>query len=234
MSEIKPKQRIFVNVILLIYWLPAVIVDLTYPTTDEYKIITSYLQNWCQIWILFHLIITLWLESIHFNDETLKNIRTEGLWNERYLFLKIIKDQVAQATIDITVLSTLNFIILDLCIFKIELTSYHIHENFNAVIIIFISYSVSDIEFRIHDILPALTLLWFYIILNFIPYLNGKNIYPFVAGSDKNRQDIFILVTSFLLSVELIFIHLVMFSISLLKKEISRTKKLSETSVISA
>ena len=234
MSGIKLKQRIIINTILLVYWLPAVIVDVTYPTRDEYKIITNYLPNWNQILILLHLIIAVWFDSMHIDFETSKNFETENVLNETYSCFKIMKNQIAQITIDISVLVSLNFIILHLCYFKLELTSHKIHENFNTLIIIFISYSVSDIEIRICDVLPSLAFLWLFIVHNFVAYLRGVKFYPFVPGSNENSQDIFILVVAFLLSVEITLIHFVIYFLSVLKKETSETEKLSDTSFISA
>ena len=135
----KQKQRIIINTIMLVYWLPAVIVDLTYPTRAEYKISTNYLPDWSQILILFHLIMNIWFDSMHFDFDASKNFKPEGILNETYLCFKIVKDQIAQITIDISVLVSLNFIILHLCNFTLELTSHLIHENFNTLIIIFIS-----------------------------------------------------------------------------------------------
>ena len=224
----KQKQRNIINTILLVYWLPAVIVDLTY------KIITNYLPNWSQILILFHLIMNIWFDSMHFDFDTSKNFKTDGVLNERNSYLKIMKNHIAQITIDISVLTSLNFIILHLCYFKLELTSHKIHENFNTLIIIFISYSVSDIEIRIFDVLSALAFLWLFIVHNFIAYFQGENLYLFVSGSNENSQDIFILVVAFLLSIEITLIHFVIYFLSVLKKEISRTEKLSDTSFISA
>ena len=180
----KQKQRIIVNTILLVNWLPAVIVDMTYPTRDEYKIITNYLPNWSQIMILFHLIMNIWFDSTHFDFDTSENFKTEGVLNERYIsyaYLKIMKNQIAQITIDISILVSLNFIILHLCYFKLELTPRHIHENFNTLIIIFISYSVSDIEIRIFDVLPSLAFLWLFIVHNFVAHFRGEKFYPFVS-----------------------------------------------------
>ena len=99
----KQKQRNIINTILLVYWLPAVIVDLTYPTRDEYKIITNYLPNWSQILILFHLIMNIWFDSMHFDFDTSKNFKTDGVLNERNSYLKIMKNHIAQITIDISV-----------------------------------------------------------------------------------------------------------------------------------
>ena len=177
----KQKQRIIVNTILLVNWLPAVIVDLTYPTRDEYKIITNNLPYWSQILILFHLIMSIWFDSMHSDFYTLENFKTEGRFNERYSYLKIMKNQIAQITIDISILVSLNFIILHLCYFKLELTPRHIHENFNTLIIIFISYSVSDIEIRIFDVLPSLAFLWLFIVHNFVAHFRGEKFYPFVS-----------------------------------------------------
>jgi len=230
----KQKQRIIINTIMLVYWLPAVIVDLTYPTRAEYKISTNYLPDWSQILILFHLIMNIWFDSMHFDFDASKNFKPEGILNETYLCFKIVKDQIAQITIDISVLVSLNFIILHLCNFTLELTSHHVHENFNTLIIIFISCSVSDIEIRMFDVLPALAFLWLFIVHNFIAYLKGENLYPFVTGSNENRQDIFIFVMPILLSVEMTLIHFVIYFLSVLRKEISESEKLSETTVISA
>ena len=229
MSETKLKQRIIINTILLVYWLPAVIIDLTDPTRDEYKIITNYLPNWGQILILFHLIMTIWFDSMFYDLDTSK-----GELNARYSHFKIIKNQISQITIDFSVLVSLNFIILHVFIFKLEVTSHHIHENFNTLIIIFISCSVSDIEIRIIDVLPALALLWLFLFQNFIAHLTGENLYPFVAGSNGKRQEIFIVVIALLLSVEIALIHFVIFFISVLKKEISETENLSRISAITA
>lgn len=63
-------QRIIVNSISLVYWLPAVSNDLKYPTQDVKKMCVKYLTtewNW-----------------------------TEGYLDQRYSYLKNLKDQIAQ------------------------------------------------------------------------------------------------------------------------------------------
>ena len=173
--------------------------------------------------------MTIWFDSMYNDFDT-----SEGELNERYSYFKIIKNQISQITIDFSVLVSLNFIILHVFIFKLEVTSHHIHENFNTLIIIFISCSVSDIETRINDVLPALALLWLFLVHHFIAHLTGENLYPFVAGSNGKRQEIFIVVIALLLSVEIALIHFVTFFISVLKKEISETENLSRISAITA
>ena len=209
-------QRIIVNSILLVYWLPAVSNDLKYPTQDEYKM--------TQILILFHLIISIVFDATYLDGGTVKYLTAEWNWTEgyldqRYSYHKNLKDQIAQMTIDIAVLFSLNFIILDLCIYKVELSSYHFHENFSTLLILLMSCSVSDIEFTISGAATAFACLWLFIVHEFIAYLNGKIVYPYIAWSDEQnfidyRRHFSIYNLAFLLPVELIIIHIVIFQIS--------------------
>jgi len=55
------ETRINVNFCLLVYWLPAYIIDLSaqFPTYNGTHIFTDFLSNWGQTVILFHLVFSL-------------------------------------------------------------------------------------------------------------------------------------------------------------------------------
>merc|ERR1712035_24538 len=55
------ETRINVNFCLLVYWLPAYVIDLSsqFPTFNGTHIFTDFLSNWGQTVILFHLIFSL-------------------------------------------------------------------------------------------------------------------------------------------------------------------------------
>ena len=66
-SKVKNTERFYVNLVLMIYWLPAFIIDWTqqYPTYNGIHYFTDYLSNLGQILILAHLLTSIynsWLQ----------------------------------------------------------------------------------------------------------------------------------------------------------------------------
>lgn len=226
MSEIIPKQRVIVNSILLVYWLPAVIYDLVRTKIYEYKIITGSLSNWGQILILLHLVISIWFDIIYFDEQTIQKSKNDYSLNRSYSRFKILKDQISHIAIDISILVSLNFVIFHLGIFKREITSENIQGNFNTLIILLISYSVSDIQIRISYVLPGLSVLCLYFVSSFLTFSDGSKLLNYHFATEQGEV-LFISVIVILISVEFTIIHLVLYFTNVLKNEMSKTNNLS-------
>ena len=142
--ERKLKQGSLVNLLLLLYWLPAMIIDfvIQLPTVDGVYIYTDYLTNWAQIMILVHLI-----KSI---SMTAMDLEYQGLSES----LILLRDRVTHMAILFTILVTLNFVVFhSLMNDKIPLwTLQNIHEYLMNIIVMFISVLSLNSHFQKQDV----------------------------------------------------------------------------------
>ena len=135
----KIKQRLFVNSLLLLYWLPALLIDWRkqYPTYDGIHYFSDYLSNWGQFLILIHLSI-----SIR-NDLGQAKCQLElGKGNLQ------LANKIAQLAMGQSVLNSFNFVILSLG----EWNRQNIHEHAMNIVVMVISFYFSDSYFRKRDI----------------------------------------------------------------------------------
>ena len=135
----KIKQRLFVNSLLLLYWLPALLIDWRkqYPTYDGIHYFSDYLSNWGQFLILIYLSI-----SIR-NDLGQAKCQLElGKGNFQ------LANKIAQLAMGQSVLNSFNFVILSLGEWKWQ----NIHEHAMNIVVISISFYFSDSYFRKRDI----------------------------------------------------------------------------------
>ena len=135
----KIKQRLFVNLLLLIYWLPALLLDWMeqYPTYDGIHYFSDYLSNWGQLLILIHLSISIC------NDLGQAKCQLElGKGNFQ------LANKIAQLAMGQSVLNSFNFVILSLGEWKWQ----NIHEHAMNIVVISISFYFSDSYFRKRDI----------------------------------------------------------------------------------
>ena len=135
----KIKQRLFVNSLLLLYWLPALLLDWMeqYPTYDGKHYFSDYLSNWGQLLILIHLSISIC------NDLGQAKCQLElGKKNIQ------LANKIAQLAMGQSVLNSFNFFILSLG----EWNWQNIHEHAMNIVVIFISFYSSNSYFRKRDI----------------------------------------------------------------------------------
>ena len=132
-------QRLQVDMLLLVYWLPAFILDwiYQYPTYDGIHYFSDYLSNWGQFLVLIHLSMSIynnWFQWKFQRKLTKRNFQLEN--------------KIAQLAMGQSVLNSLNFVILSLG----EWTWQNIHEHFMNLIVMTISFHVSGFSFRKRDV----------------------------------------------------------------------------------
>ena len=133
------KQRLFVNFLLLLYWLPALLLDWRKqcPTYDGIHYFSDYLSNWGQLLILIHLIMTIrnyWVQANHHSKLSKRNFQPAN--------------KISQLAMSQAVLNSLNFVILSLG----EWNWQNIHEHAINIVVMVISFYFSDFHFRKRDV----------------------------------------------------------------------------------
>ena len=140
------KKRSLVNLLLLLYWLPALIVDfvIQLPTTVGVHIYTDFMTNWGQVMVLVHLITSI---SI-----TATDVEYLGLSES----LLLLRDRVTHMAMLFSMLITMNFVAFHFVIFhglmNDEWTLRNIHEYLVNIIVMFISVVSLKSHFRKRDV----------------------------------------------------------------------------------
>jgi len=163
------ETRINVNFALLIYWLPAYIIDFgaQYPTFNGTHIFTDFLSNWGQTVILFHLIFSLAMD-LGSND-----------FKTSY---KPVYNRVVQIAMAQSIIVCLLFWGLVGGGFSLQ----NVHEHIMNVIVMLISYTVSEVRFRKRDLWLAWLYGWLYAANTYAAYLVGRDgVYAILAWGEK-------------------------------------------------
>jgi len=165
------ETRINVNLCLLVYWLPAYIIDFgaQFPTFNGIHIFTDFLSNWGQTVILGHLLFSLKMDFD--NDFRLK-------WKKVYN--KYVQIAMAQA-------------IIVSCLFwglvGGEISLQNVHEHVMNVIVMLISYTVSEVRFRKRDLWMAWFYGWMYCLNTYMAFLAGRDgVYAILAWGEKKSD----------------------------------------------
>ena len=135
----KINQRIFINSFLLLYWLPALLLDWRqqFPTYDGIHYFSDYLSNWGQLLILIHLSIAIR------KDLSQATCQFElGKGNLHWA------NKIAQLAMGQSVLNSFKFVILSLG----EWNWQNIHEHVMNIVVMTISFYFSDSHFRKRDV----------------------------------------------------------------------------------
>ena len=141
--ERRLRTRLKVNLVLLAYWFPALVADIVIqcPTVDGLHIFTDYATNWGLILIFVHLIIAIAITAM--------NMKHNGV-TER---LTLLRNRVTHVAMLVTILVTLNFVILQMGLYKAsKWTLQNIHEHLMNSIVMLISVISLNSHFRMRDI----------------------------------------------------------------------------------
>ena len=135
----KLKQRIFINSFLLLYWLPALLLDWRqqFPTYDGIHYFSDYLSNWGQLLILIHL-------SIAIRNDLGQETCDSELRRRHFQ----LTNKIAQLAMGQSVLNSFNFVILSLG----EWNWQNIHEHAMNIAVMAISFYFSDYHFQKRDV----------------------------------------------------------------------------------
>lgn len=163
------ETRINVNFCLLIYWLPAYLIDLgsQYPTYNGTHIFTDFLSNWGQTVILFHLIFSL---SMDLSGEEFRK-----KWKR--IYNKVVQIAVAQSIIVCALFWGLQIG---------SLTFQNFHEHVMNFVVMIISYTVSEVRFRKRDLGFAWLYGWIYITNTYLAFLAGRDgVYSILTWGER-------------------------------------------------
>merc|ERR1739848_673238 len=135
------EQRLNVNFMLLLYWVPAYFFDLstqlhTYNGTHIY---TDFLSNWGQSIILLYLIASIFMDIMPDED--------------RKIYKKMHNNFTQIATVQAFIVSALFWGLIDA-----EIDFQALHEHAMNCVVMLISYFVSEVRFRKRD----LAKMWVY------------------------------------------------------------------------
>lgn len=173
------ETRINVNLCLLIYWLPAYIIDFgaQFPTFDGIHIFTDFLSNWGQTIILGHLIFSLSMDL--------------GSDDFRAKYKKVYNKYVQIAMAQSIIVCALFWGLVGG-----ELTLQNVHEHVMNVLVMLISYTVSEVRFRKRDLWMAWFYGWLYGANTYMAYLLGRDgVYAILAWGEKTTSTDFPLST---------------------------------------
>jgi len=129
------ETRINVNFCLLVYWLPAYVIDLSsqFPTYNGTHIFTDFLSNWGQTVILFHLVFSL---SMDLSGEDFRK-----KWKKVY-----------NKTVQIAMAQSIIVCVLFWGLVGGECNFQNFHEHVMNFVVMIISYTVSEVRFRRRDL----------------------------------------------------------------------------------
>jgi len=168
------ETRINVNFCLLVYWLPAYLIDLgsQYPTYNGTHIFTDFLSNWGQTVILFHLVFSLSMDLS--GDEFRRKYKR--------IYNKVVQIAVAQSIIVCALFWGLQIG---------GLTFQNFHEHVMNFVVMIISYTVSEVRFRKRDLGFAWLYGWIYISNTYFAFLMGRDgVYSILKwGEQKETSD---------------------------------------------
>merc|ERR1712223_822392 len=150
------ETRINVNFCLLVYWLPAYVIDLSsqFPTYNGTHIFTDFLSNWGQSIILLYLISSIIMDVMPDED------RRE--WKKRY------NDFTQIAVVQAYIVSALFWGLIGA---KYDFQS--LHEHLMNVVVVMVSYFVSEVRFRKRDLVKMWVYGWIYMANTYLAYLCG-------------------------------------------------------------
>jgi len=163
------ETRINVNLCLLVYWLPAYIIDFgaQFPTFNGIHIFTDFLSNWGQTVILGHLLFSLKMDLG--GDDFRKK------WKKVYN--KYVQIAMAQSIIVCALFWGL---------VGGELSLQNVHEHVMNVLVMLISYTVSEVRFRKRDLWMAWFYGWMYGANTYLAFLAGRDgVYAILAWGEK-------------------------------------------------
>jgi len=173
------EQRLNVNFMLLLYWLPAYCIDFSkqFPTYDGVHIFTDFLSNWGQTIILAHLIFSIVMDLM--TDE------------DRKKFKKFHNDFTQIAVVQAYIVSALFWGLIGA---KYDWQS--LHEHAMNLVVMMTSYFVSEVRFRKRDLLKLWGYGWLYMGNTYLAYMMDRDaIYSILAWGEKPASSDFPLST---------------------------------------
>jgi len=178
------ETRINVNFCLLVYWLPAYIIDLSaqFPTYNGTHIFTDFLSNWGQTVILFHLIFSL---SMDLSGEDFRK-----KWKKVY-----------NKTVQIAMAQSIIVCVLFWGLVGGEWNLQNVHEHIMNFVVMIISYTVSEVRFRRRDLCLAWLYGWMYVLNTYAAFLLGRDgVYAILTWDETKKSSDFPLSTQQLFS----------------------------------
>jgi hypothetical protein len=182
------EQRLNVNFMLLLYWIPAYVIDISsqFPTYDGVHIFSDYLSNWGQSIILVYLVASIFMDLMPDEDRKIyKNMHN-----------KFTQITVVQAYI----VSALYWGLIEP---KWDFSG--MHEHAMNLVVVMISYFVSEVRFRKRDLLNMWVYGWIYMANTYLVSFFGRDsIYSVLTWGEKDPNSTFPL-TAFQLAYYAIF-----------------------------
>lgn len=164
------EQRLNVNFMLLMYWVPAYFFDLStqFPTYNGTHIFTDFLSNWGQSVILIYLIASIIMDVMP--DEDRKE------WKKKY------NDFTQIAVVQAYIVSALFWGLIGA---KYDFQS--LHEHLMNVVVVMVSYFVSEVRFRKRDLVKMWIYGWLYMANTYAAYLCGRDsIYSILTWGERD------------------------------------------------
>jgi len=167
------EQRLNVNFMLLAYWIPAYFFDLSnqFPTYNGTHYFWDFLSNWGQTMILMYLISSIFMDVIP-NEDREQYKRT---------YNKFTQITVVQAFI----VSALFWGLIGAK--DGEYDFQMLHEHLMNLVVVLVSYFVSEVRFRKRDMLNMYGYGWIYMINTYVAYLFGRDsIYSILTWGERD------------------------------------------------
>ena len=183
------EQRLNVNFMLLLYWAPSYIIDLSsqFPTSNGVHIFTDYWSNWGQTIILIYLIASIFFDLMPEDDRR---------------YYKKMHNSLTQ----VTVVQAFTVTALYWTVVAEQYDYQSIHEHIMNLVVMIISYSMTDVRFRKRDFFNIWVYGWMYIGNTYLSYLLGRDSVYSVLTWGQRHGSIDVSLSPLQLATYLIFI----------------------------
>lgn len=164
------EQRLNVNFMLLLYWIPAYVIDLSsqFPTYNGVHIFTDFLSNWGQSIILVYLIASVFMDLMPDED--------------RKYYKKIYNTFTQITVVQAFIVSALFWGLIGA---RYDFQS--LHEHAMNLVVVMMSYFVSEVQFRKRDLLKLWVYGWIYMSNTYLSYLMGRDsIYSILTWGERD------------------------------------------------
>jgi len=207
------EQRLNVNFMLLLYWIPAYVIDLSFqfPTYNGVHLFTDFLSNWGQTVILIYLISSVFMDLMP--DEDRKYYKK---MHNKFTQLTVVQAYIVSA------------LFWGLIGAKYDFQS--LHEHAMNMVVVMISYFVSEVQFRKRDLFNLWGYGWIYMGNTYLSYLLGRDSIYSILTWGKRDEAIDFPLSTWQLATYAIFggitiLHAFMWSVDQLRWKVYERKE---------